>query len=171
MKTAQNFGLMYILLAIIQILICNYCQFSPLLVLSVLPVMILCLPLSVGTIPAMLIAFATGLAVDWLSEGLLGLNALSLVPVAAVRKPIMQLFFGKDLIDRKDSLSFRKNGFGKISAAILTFHAIFLAIYITADGAGMRPFWFNLARFGISEASGYLISVIVASSLIPDDKK
>ena len=105
---------MYILLVIIQILITNYCRFSMLTTVSILPVMILCLPLSVGTIPAMLIAFATGLSTDWLSEGILGLNALALVPVAAVRKPVILLFLGKDLIERQEPISIQKNGLAKI---------------------------------------------------------
>ena len=62
MKVVQNFNIMYILLVIAQLLICNYLHISALVTVSILPAMILCLPLSVKTIPALLIAFFTGLA-------------------------------------------------------------------------------------------------------------
>lgn len=172
MKAIRNFGLLYILLVIIQILITNYCRFSTLTTVSILPVMILCLPLSVGTIPAMFIAFATGLATDWLSEGILGINALALVPVAAVRKPVILLLLGKDLIERQEPISIQKNGLAKIFGAIVVLQAVFLAVYITADGAGVRPFWFNAARFAVSLAAGAVLSLIVAvTSLVPSGKK
>ena len=54
MKSGQNFGLLYTLLLVCQILICNYFQFSPYAMISILPVMTLCIPLNIGTIRCML---------------------------------------------------------------------------------------------------------------------
>ena len=85
MKSAQNFGLLYTLLVICQILICNYFQFSPYAMISILPVMTLCMPLNISTVRCMLTAFVSALAVDWLSEGIIGLNAASILPVALLR--------------------------------------------------------------------------------------
>jgi len=76
--------LTYTIIVIAQMLICNYLHLSHYVTVSILPVAILCLPSRVESIPAMLIAFATGLAVDLLSDGLTGLNTLALVPVAAM---------------------------------------------------------------------------------------
>lgn len=171
MKTAQNFGILYLMMTVVQILVCNYCHFSYFVTLSILPVMILFMPLSVSTIPAMFIAFATGIAVDWLSEGIIGLNALSLVPVALVRRLLIQIILGNDHVVRNESISFKKNGASKISLAILVVQAIFLTVYILADGAGTRPLWFNLARFAASLAAGYAISMIVANMLTSSEKK
>ena len=141
-----TFGIAYILLVIAQIIICNYFQFSPYFVISILPAMVLCVPLTIGTNVCMLIAFATGLSVDWLAEGLIGINAASLIPVAYARKTIIRVFLGEDLISRKDSFSFRKNGIGKILTAILVAYSIFFIVYVILDGAGLRTFWFNLLR-------------------------
>ena len=44
MRTNRNFTLIYILLVIGQILICNFINTGPYLMLSVLPALILCLP-------------------------------------------------------------------------------------------------------------------------------
>lgn len=163
--------LVYILLVVAQILLCNYFHVTPYITLSILPVMILCLPLRISTIAAMLIAFATGLSVDFLAEGLIGINALALVPVAFVRKTLIGFVFGEDLISRGEDFSIRKNGIGEVSMAILLVQALFLIIYIAADGAGTRPFWFNAARFGASLAVGYLVALLLVDTLSPDSRK
>lgn len=170
MKT-QNFGLLFFLMTLGQMVLCNFADFGPYLTLTMLPAMVICMPLSVSTHLCMIIAFATGLSVDWLSEGIIGLNAASLVPVALMRKPLIRFFLGEDLIIRSDSFSFKKNGIGKISVLMLTSTLVFLVIYILLDGAGTRPLWFNLIRLGVSLACNYLLALIVANILTTDDRK
>ena len=165
------FNITFILLAIVQMVICNYFQFTPLITLSILPAMILCVPLSINTPICMVIAFATGLSVDWLAEGIIGLNAASLLPVAFARKTIIRLLIGEDLVVREESLSFRKNGFEKISIALLVSYGIFFFLYIILDGAGLRPFWFNLIRFILSILLSMVVGLITAGSLTQDDRK
>ncbi len=171
MRMNQNFGILYSLLLICQLLICNFSPFGPYVMLSMLPTMILCIPLTVNTIWCMIIAFASGLAVDWLSEGLIGLNAASLIPVALARKSIIRLFFGEDLIARSDSFSFSKFGTMKVSAALVTSLAIFLCIYIILDGAGTRPIWFNLSYFAVSLICNWFLALLVTRILTPDDRR
>ena len=163
--------LVYLLLVVVQILLCNYFHVTPYITLSILPIMILCLPLKISTVAAMIIAFVTGLSVDFLAEGLIGINALALVPVAYVRKSIIGFVFGEDLISRGEDFSIRKNGLGEVSMAILLVQSLFLLIYIIADGAGTRPFWFNAARFGASLAAGYLVALLLVDTLVPDSRK
>ena len=167
----QFFGILYFLLVIGQMIICNYFQFTPYVVLSMLPAMVLCMPLTVRTSLCMMIAFASGLAVDWLAEGLIGINAASLVPVALARKTIIRVFLGEDLIARNDSFTFKKNGIGKISTAMFVALSIFFACYITLDAAGTCPLSFNLIRFAASTSSSLILSLIVTSVLTPDDRK
>ena len=93
------------------------------------------------------------------------------MPVAFIRKPLIRLVFGEELIERKQQFSIRKFGWTKTSAAILAVQSIFLIIYNIADGAGARPFWFNASRFGASLAAGWLLSLAVAAVIVPDDKK
>ena len=166
-----NFFLVYLLLVVAQILICNYFHLTPYVTLSLLPVMILCLPTRISTTVALFIAFATGLTVDFLAEGLIGLNTLALLPVAFLRIPLIKLIFGEDLLSRKEDFTVRKNGIGKVSLAILLVQALFLLLYIWADGAGTRPAWFNLLRFGASLLVGYAAAIIVIDALAPDTRK
>ena len=170
MKT-QNFGLLFFLMVLGQMVLCNFADFSPYIMLTMLPAMIMCIPTTISTATCMLIAFASGLAVDWLAEGLIGINAASLVPVALARKSIIRIFLGEDLIARSDSFTFKKNGFGKISIALITALSIFFAIYILVDGAGTRPTSFNAIRFTASVTSSFILSLIVTAVLTPDDRK
>ena len=172
MKINQNnFGLLYVMLLICQIILCNFTHLGPYITLTMLPVMILCIPTDISTITAMLIAFFSGLSVDWLSEGLLGLDTAALIPVALLRKPIIRLFLGEDIIIRNDSFSIRKNGLGKVSLALMSSIAIFLSVYIFLDGAGTRPFWFCLTRFIASLICNIPLGIIVIRVLIPDERK
>lgn len=169
--TQNNFGLLYVMLVICQIILCNFTHLGPYIMLTMLPVMVLCIPTGTGAVAAMIIAFFSGLSVDWISEGLLGLNAASLVPVALLRKPIIRLFLGEDIIIRNDSFSIRKNGLGKVSLALATSITIFLFTYIFLDGAGVRPMWFCLSRFAASLACNIPLGIIAIKVLVPDERK
>ncbi len=171
MRTNQNFGILFILLLLCQIALCNFSPVGPYIMLTMLPAMILCIPLTVNTLTCLFIAFASGLAVDWLSEGLIGINAAALLPVAMARKGIIRLFFGEDLIARNESVSFNKFGTAKVSAALILSSIIFLALYIMLDGAGTRPLWFSLAHFGASLLCNWPLALVVTHILTPDDRR
>lgn len=171
MKINRNFRMLYFLLLVLQVILCNYSNLGPYVMLSMLPAMILCIPLSVGTPLCLLIAFISGLSVDWISEGLIGLNVSALLPVAALRKPFIRSFIGEDLIVRNDNFSIRKNGFSKVFFAIFASTAIFVGLYVFLDGAGTRPFWFSASRFGASLVADMILGLIVVNVLTGEDRK
>lgn len=166
-----NYYLVFSLLAVAQMVLSNYFTFTPYILLSILPVMVLTIPIRVNTVWAMCVAFVTGLAVDLLSEGLIGINALALVPVAFARNGILSLVFGEDLFSRNEDFSIHKNGFAKVLLSIVLAQALFMIIYVWADGAGMRSFWFNFARFFLSVAGSSIVSLFVINVLAPDHRK
>lgn len=161
----QNFFLYYILLVIAQVLLCEWFNLSAYVMLSILPAMALCIPTRYSTTVAMLIAFVTGLSVDFLAGGVMGLNILALVPVAAVRERVIRFIFGAEPIVRGDSFSIKKYGLEKVITAIVISQAIFLAVYILADGAAVRPMLFSLLRFLCSLAAGTFVSVFIVDIL------
>ena len=171
MRTGQNTRILYICLLLCQIALCNFASLGPYVMLSVLPAMIMCIPPSVNTTVCMLIAFLSGLSVDFLSEGLIGINAASLVPVALARKSLIRIILGEDMINRMDSFSIRKNGLGKILTLMIAAGMIFLAIYVTLDSAGTRPFWFCATRFGVSLLANTCLAILITDILSPDDRK
>lgn len=171
MKTSQNFTLIYVLMAVCQIFLGNYANLGPFVILTMLPAMILCLPSGMSTPVGMGVAFALGLATDYLSDGLLGLNIAALLPVALCRRGVIRLFLGEDIIVRKDNFSIRKNGIAKVSFSLLTLTAIFLAVYIFLDGAGTRPLWFCISRFFASLACNWVLGTIVVHTLTYGNRK
>ena len=167
----RGFWIAYILLLIAQLLLSNYFHVTPYIFLTLLPVMVLCIPIRMGTVSAMLIACLSGLVIDFLSEGVLGLNALSIIPVAYARNGIIGLIFGPELFARKEDFSVGRCGFGKVAAALFLSLLIFLVIYIWADGAGTRPLWFNGLRLLASLGASFLLSLLTLNVLAPDPRK
>ena len=167
----RGFWIAYILLLLAQLLLSNYFHVTPYIFLTILPVMVLCIPIRVGTVGAMLIACLSGLAIDFLSEGVIGLNALSLIPVAYARHGIIGLIFGPELFARKEDFSVGRCGFGKVAMALFLSLLIFLVIYIWADGAGTRPLWFNGLRLGASLVASFIVSLLTLGALAPDPRK
>ena len=167
----SDFWIVYLVMLAAQLLLSNYIKITPFVMVSILPVMVLCIPIRISTTAALFIAFATGLSVDLLSEGLLGINTLAIVPVAFVRKMVIQLVFGEEVFARNEDFSIKKSGLGKVSIAIVIVQALFLLVYILADGAGTRPFGFNFARFMASLAAGYTVSILLVDVLAPDTSR
>ena len=167
----NNFTLTYILLTVAQMVLSNYFHFTPYIMVTILPVMVLCIPTKVSTVKAMLAAFVTGLAVDFFAEGTLGINAMSLVPVALFRKPVIGMFFGNEPFEQKESVTIRKYGFARVSLTIILMTVLFLLIYILADCAGTRPFWFIVSCLGLSTMASYLASVCFINMLTYEDRR
>ena len=163
-----GFLLLYLLLVIAQILLGEFCTFSPVLVISILPVMVLCIPVNRGPIFAMIAAFCTGFAVDFLCDGMLGLTSLALVPAALCRSGILRLVFGGEIFSRGENISIRRQGPLKMLLATLLVTAVYMAVYIIADGALTRPGWFDLLKFGVSLAASTLVSFFVSDLLTSD---
>lgn len=167
----QNYFLMFFIILGVQLLICNYFYISPYITLSLLPCIILLLPTRIGTLSAMLIAFASGLAVDFLAEGVVGLNALALVPVAASRRFICNIVFGNELVSTGEDVSMMKFGATKLFSALAIGQFIFLFIYIWADGSSVRNWPFILLRFALSWLTGVVASLFLANLLDPNERK
>ncbi len=167
----RKFWLIYTILVLCQIVICNYLNFSPLVSVSLLPAMVMCIPVSIKTPWAMVIAFFTGLVVDFTADAVPGLNALALVPVALIRSGVLRLVIGSDIDERADALSFKAKGFTKIAGICLIAVAVFHAVYIAADGAGTRTFLFCAAQFAISVTVSFLLSLLVVRTFSQTDRQ
>ena len=77
----------------------------------------------------------------------------------------------EEVFARNEDFSIKKSGLGKVSIALIIAQALFLLVYILADGAGTRPFSFNLLRFVLSLAAGYGVSILLVDTLTPDSRK
>ena len=157
--------LKYLILVAAQVLLWNFCTFTQFLMIVYLPAMILFLPVKQNSALSMLIAFVTGLAVDFFAGSPLGLSSLALVPVAFLRKYIIILIFGSELYSRNENLSVGRQGWEKIFFAIILSTALFLAVYIIADSAGTRPEWIDLVKGTVSLLVSTPLSLYIAAHL------
>lgn len=158
-------------LILIQLLLANYINLSQFIFLTLLPALVMCLPMKISTSAGMLIAFCIGIFVDLFGGGVPGINALALVPVAALRKPLIGAICGKDLLERNSDYNFRKNGLAKVTVLQLLPLLLFLLVYIIFDCAGTRPVWFVLCRLAASGACDLLIGLLVVRALNPSDRR
>ena len=167
MKTLR-FILLYVVLLVAQIILCNYFTLARYLLVSVLPVLILLLPRHTGTIAAMFMAFACGFAVDFFSTGMLGISSLALVPVALVRRGLLVMVFGDEQNDREDELTIARFGLPQVLLAVLFSNSIFFFVYIWADSAGTVGFWPAALRFLLSVLVSTPIGALVVRLLRPE---
>lgn len=166
--TNKVFWLKFILLVIAQALLCTYFSFSHLILMTIVPTLILCLPIATKTPIALFIAFFTGLVIDILSSGAVGITSASLLVVALTRKFILSILFGEEIHSRADRLSFRRQGGIKMWAAVLMVTAVFLLVYVILDSAGTRSFRFNATKFSLSLIFDFLLGFAVAFLLCSD---
>ncbi len=162
----RDFYIIYCLLVIVQMFICNYVNFSPYILISILPSIIFLLPTKFNSVITMLISFFTALLIDFFAEGIIGINALAILPVALVRIPLYKLIFGDEIVERGESLSIKKYGVLKVILALSISQAIFLFIYIWADSFSINSVAFNLLRFAISLLINIIISYLIAELLL-----
>lgn len=160
--------LLYLLLFLAQAALWNYFNFSQYLTVVFLPAMIFCLPVTHSPVRTMVTAFLTGLALDFIVSGQLGLTSFALVPAALLRRPVIRLVFGSEVFARGEELSFRRQGWQKFVPALFLLTAVFLLPYIWVDNAGMRPFWFGAAKFAVSLAVSGTVSVFIAYLMLEE---
>lgn len=163
----QRYIFTYLVLLGIQIVFGGLLNLSQYVVLCFLPVMILSLPITYGTPRLLLIAFASGLAVDFLTNGVLGLTTCALLPVALARNALIRLVFGTELLSRQEDISIHKQGPAKVLLAILLATTLFFLIYIPVDCAGTRPTGFMALRMLLSIALSTPVSYYAAGVLAP----
>lgn len=168
MRNAR-FLLYFALLLVAQMLLWNFFNFSQLITVTILPAMILLTSTKRSTPFSLVAAFIYGFIVDFFTGGVLGLSSLALVPVALSKKIILQLTYGQELFARKEEISIRKYGWMKYFISCVIANAIFLTIYVWADGAGMRPFLFNCTRILLSLVLSTILSLTLAPILCRDD--
>ena len=163
----QRYIFTYFILLIIQIICLGLLNLSQYVVLCFLPVMILSLPITHSTPRVLIIAFITGLTVDFFTDGVLGLTVCALLPVAFTRNWLISLVFGTELLSRQEDISIHKQGPGKVLLAILLATALFFLIYIPVDCAGTRSAGFLAVRMLLSIALSAPVSFYVAGVLAP----
>ena len=163
-----RFILLYLLILAVNVAVEAICDVSALVVLSVLPALVVSIPVRFNTHFAMCMAFLTGLAMDFLAGGCLGVNACALTLVGALRRPLLARAFGDEFLERGESISITRQGLAKCLAVLVLACGVFLLAYFIVDGAGMRPFGLSVLGYALSLALSVACSTVVLSILQPE---
>lgn len=164
MNQARYFTI-FVAICIVQLLLDAYLHISPYIFICILPMAILSLPPKYGNISAMLMAFAAGYVVDFMSSGILGLSSCALLPLALLRSPIYRLVVGDEAFSREDGVPLSRLSTRNTFLVYLCGAIVFSLIFVFVDAAGTRPLWFNLFRSALSSVASALVMTFLGSFL------
>ncbi|HIZ85545.1 MAG TPA: hypothetical protein IAC04_03545 [Candidatus Coprenecus stercoravium] len=161
MNGTVRYLLLALLLLIAQGALDNYVNLSVYIDIALFLFLILVLPAGTGTVPAMLTAFAVGLLVDVLGNGIPGLTSAALTAAALCRRQILNLTVPKDFSGKDGKASVEDMGISRFSVYSAVFTLIYLLVYILLDNSGIRPFWPNMARLSLSLVINTAITTVL----------
>jgi len=154
--------LFFILVFLLQLALSNYLHLGPWIMVSLVPFLILQLPLRRSPHVVLLSAFGLGLLLDLLSAGVLGLNAFAAVMAAAPRKMLYRLIVNNDRQDETWIPLLRDAGTIKYGKYLFALTAIYLAAFILLDCVSVRPFGFILVKWVASTLASTAAGLLLA---------
>ena len=154
--------LFFVLVFLLQLAISNYVNLGPWITISLIPFLILQLPVQRTPHVALLSAFGLGLLLDWLSAGVLGLNAFAAVMTAAPHCLLYRRLLNNDRYEETRILRLRDIGFSKYFHYLLILTAIYLAAYLLLDCVSVRPIGFILVKFVASTLASTALGLLLA---------
>lgn len=157
--------LFFVLVFLLQLALTDYLHIGPWITLSLIPFLILHIPLPRSPQFVMLVAFALGLGLDLLSDGVPGLNAFAAVMAAAPRKALYRMFVNSDRQDKTDVPRLDDTGLVKYLKYLLALTAVYLAAYTLLDCISFRPLDFILIKFAASTAASTALALLLAVPL------
>lgn len=153
-----------ILVFLLQVLVANHIDMGPYIFISLLPLILMHIPASISDALRMLIAFALGLLLDIMTDGVTGLHAGAATALGALCGPIYRNRINTDWRNDSGIPTIRSIGPGHTLYAIVA-SLIYTSAYILLECVTFRPFWFILLRILISTAVSALLTVIIGRSL------
>ncbi|GEM_PF-5315303 len=145
-----------IVLILFQILLNGILALVPYINIIILPIILIIIPSNVKSVMCMLYAFAAGICVDYLSDGVIGLNAAAMVAVAFAREFIFKLVLGRGQFNEHMTYNMRIKT-GQYLIINLFVYSLWFAIYQYLDDVMSYRISVQLIRF--------LINVVVNSAL------
>lgn len=158
--------ILYCLIFILQILICNYVDIGAYVYICILPLIIINIPMKTNINVTMLASFGIGLLLDMFAGGVMGLNAAAATMLGAFRGPVFRNTVNKEHRFTIDVPSIRNIGLNNYSIYVTACLLIYLTTYTVLDCISLRPFLFILMRILISLVIDTFLVVIISNSII-----
>ena len=151
-----------VLVFLLQLVLSDYVHLGPWMYLCLVPFLIGSLPLQRSPHATLLAAFAIGLLLDILSDGVPGLNAFAAVMAAAPRKFFYRTLVNADRQDRTAVLLIRDVDTLKYLKYLAALTATYMAAYLLLDCISFRPLGFIVVKFLVSTAASLAIGLLLA---------
>lgn len=163
----SRYTICFVLLLVAQLILARFCQIGPYIYISLLPAMIMCMPMSVPTWLNCIIAFLCGMAVDGLADGVWGLNAMALVPLAFLNKSFINMFISREVVEREYGISFYQHGVFAIGFTLFIHTLLYFVIYICFDSGAERGLVFCLVKMATSVVTSLVFGLVCVNLLCP----
>lgn len=150
----------FVFLALLQVLLLNQIEIGFGIQLMVYPLFILLLPVEIGVIPLMGVAFLLGIVIDSLSNTY-GLHASSLLFMAFLRPLIFKLFAPRDGYDPLQEINLFTMGFSwflrSFGLLLLAHHFWFFMLEMFK----LNEIIFVLQKTGLSVVLSFLMCILL----------
>lgn len=160
-----------LLLVIMQMIISNFIYLGPYIIISLMPFVMFLMPLSWSQGRMLLLTAAVSLPVDIFAEGVPGLNALALLPIAYARPLLLSITAASDSKGREGVISPEWMGTRGFTALAGISLLAFLTIYNIADCAGTRPASFVATRTLISTVINLALYIPLSRTILKLPKR
>lgn len=157
--------LFFTLVFLLQLVISDYVHLGPWLFLTLLPFLIISIPLNRSVHWVMLSAFAMGILLDVLSDGVVGLNAFAAVLAAAPRKFFYRILVNGDRQDDTLVSTPAQSGLVKYLKFLGAVTAVYVAGYLLLDCVGSRPAFFVATRWVASTLLSTGVCLLLAFAI------
>jgi len=163
-KSIIFFFLIFLLQAILQ----GFIDFNPLIQFCLLLMVIVALPQNWRLPVVMAVAFGIGLAADFMSQGIPGINAGSAVLVAALRDVVYRRLISTDNRSATTAPSILSLGKLQYFKYIAILSAAYCLLYIFFDRFSLAPLGENMLRF-LTTFSISTVVMFIFSHFAPQD--
>ncbi len=149
-----------------QILISEYVNIWPMLYIAIYPLILIIIPQNINTVVYMIIAFALGLGIDSLADGIPGLNAAACVAMAYSRKTALNLILKKSALENISRINSREIRIKKFIFLCIFMYSVFFLVYISLDNLWSEPSFFIFIRLAVNITVNVILAFIIESTLI-----
>ena len=152
-------------LVLIQILISGYINIWPMLYIAVFPFVIIILPQQINKFLLLPVAFLLGIAVDFISDGIPGLNAAALTALAFFKDPILKLLLSRTALENLSGVTEYTLGSSKFLLYTILMYSIFFLFYMGLDSFGYYSFGYTALRLIINVIANSFIAILFGKAL------
>lgn len=161
----SNDLILFFSFALIQIVLGSLVDLGPLLFISVYPLFILTRPANTSMHSTLLWAFAMGIAVDYFTNSILGINSAAALIMALFQYRILKIVCSKGDWDNQVRPGMRELGAGRFITYLVSALFIHHLAFSVIESFGFVHFIYNLPRVFISLIINSLLILLIEYGL------